>query len=92
MSLAFCTVTDMRCTDPPHEAPGWYDLYDTDYTMEVIEKYVIYVKTLIGHGVGYVLPDCVVLRYPQRSSQQKVTTTKPHWASTEPWPRQSREA
>ncbi|EJD51998.1 glycoside hydrolase [Auricularia subglabra TFB-10046 SS5] len=38
--------------DPPHEAPGWYDLYDTDYTMEVIEKYVIFVKTLIGYGVG----------------------------------------
>ncbi|KAH7106924.1 glycoside hydrolase [Auriculariales sp. MPI-PUGE-AT-0066] len=38
--------------DPPHEAPGWYDLYDTDYTMEVIEKYVVLVKTLIGYGVG----------------------------------------
>ncbi|KZW00403.1 glycoside hydrolase [Exidia glandulosa HHB12029] len=38
--------------DPPHEAPGWYDLYDTDYTMEIIEKYVIFVKTLIGHGIG----------------------------------------
>jgi len=40
--------------DPPHEAPGWYDLYDTDYTMEIIEKHVILVKTLIGYGVGCV--------------------------------------
>lgn len=44
----------IRRADPPHEAPGWYDLYDTDYTMEIIEKYVIFVKTLIGHGIGCV--------------------------------------
>ncbi|KAG0149322.1 hypothetical protein CROQUDRAFT_40038 [Cronartium quercuum f. sp. fusiforme G11] len=23
--------------DPPHEAPGWYDLYDTDSTMKIIQ-------------------------------------------------------
>jgi mannan endo-1,4-beta-mannosidase len=23
--------------DPPHESPGWYDVYDTDETMGVIE-------------------------------------------------------
>lgn len=22
--------------DPPHEAPGWYDVYDTDYAMKII--------------------------------------------------------
>ncbi|KAI7965570.1 hypothetical protein MJO29_001318 [Puccinia striiformis f. sp. tritici] len=24
--------------DPPHEPPGWYDLYDTDPTIEIIRK------------------------------------------------------
>ncbi|KAI8446672.1 glycoside hydrolase superfamily [Phakopsora pachyrhizi] len=24
--------------DPPHEAPGWYDLYDTDPTMKIVSK------------------------------------------------------
>lgn len=24
--------------DPPHEAPGWYDLYDTDGAMDVVAK------------------------------------------------------
>lgn len=22
--------------DPPHEAPGWYDLYDTDEAMNIV--------------------------------------------------------
>ena len=22
--------------DPPHEAPGWYDLYDTDKAMDIV--------------------------------------------------------
>jgi mannan endo-1,4-beta-mannosidase len=22
--------------DPPHESPGWYDLYDDDYAMEIV--------------------------------------------------------
>lgn len=25
--------------DPPHEPPGWYGVYDTDSTVEVIRKY-----------------------------------------------------
>ncbi|KAL9057987.1 MAG: hypothetical protein Q9162_001979 [Coniocarpon cinnabarinum] len=24
--------------DPPHEAPGWYDLYDTDATLDIIQN------------------------------------------------------
>ena len=24
--------------DPPHEAPGWYDLYDTDYAMDIVRR------------------------------------------------------
>ncbi|KAK4702460.1 mannan endo-1,4-beta-mannosidase, partial [Phenoliferia sp. Uapishka_3] len=24
--------------DPPHEAPGWYDLYDSDYAMEIVKN------------------------------------------------------
>jgi mannan endo-1,4-beta-mannosidase len=23
--------------DPPHESPGWYDLYDTDTAMDVVQ-------------------------------------------------------
>ncbi|KAG0147837.1 hypothetical protein CROQUDRAFT_42293 [Cronartium quercuum f. sp. fusiforme G11] len=23
--------------DPPHEAPGWYDIYDTDYAMDIVQ-------------------------------------------------------
>jgi mannan endo-1,4-beta-mannosidase len=22
--------------DPPHESPGWYDLYDDDHAMEIV--------------------------------------------------------
>lgn len=24
--------------DPPHESPGWYDLYDDDYAMEIVRR------------------------------------------------------
>jgi hypothetical protein len=24
--------------DPPHEAPGWYDLYDTDEAMNIVQR------------------------------------------------------
>ena len=24
--------------DPPHESPGWYDLYDDDIAMDIVEK------------------------------------------------------
>lgn len=24
--------------DPPHESPGWYDLYDTDEAMEIVAR------------------------------------------------------
>ena len=24
--------------DPPHESPGWYDLYDTDEAMNIIKR------------------------------------------------------
>jgi mannan endo-1,4-beta-mannosidase len=23
--------------DPPHESPGWYDLYDTDIAMDIVQ-------------------------------------------------------
>lgn len=24
--------------DPPHEAPGWYDVYETDYAMQIVKQ------------------------------------------------------
>lgn len=35
-------------------APGWYDIYDNDNTLNVMEKWVINVNAMIGHGMGYV--------------------------------------
>ena len=34
--------------DPPHESPGWYDLYDTDEAMNVVARQQADVKEWIG--------------------------------------------
>lgn len=37
--------------DPPHESPGWYDLYDTDNAMNIIAAQQTTIADWIqGHG------------------------------------------
>jgi mannan endo-1,4-beta-mannosidase len=37
--------------DPPHESPGWYDLYDTDKAMDIVHaQQKIIAKWIIKYG------------------------------------------
>lgn len=38
--------------DPPHEAPGWYDVYNTDYAMQIVQSQAGNVTWLIEKGLG----------------------------------------
>lgn len=38
--------------DPPHEAPGWYDLYDTDPTLEIVKTQASNVSHIIQHQIN----------------------------------------
>ena len=38
--------------DPPHEAPGWYDLYDTDDTMNIVYRQQQEIKDFLDRGVA----------------------------------------
>jgi mannan endo-1,4-beta-mannosidase len=38
--------------DPPHEAPGWYDLYDTDEAMNVVYRQQQEIAEFLGQGGG----------------------------------------
>ncbi len=35
--------------DPPHEAPGWYDVYDSDYALQIVRKQKEAVDKIIAH-------------------------------------------
>ncbi|KAI6914277.1 glycoside hydrolase [Hortaea werneckii] len=43
--------------DPPHESPGWYDLYDTDEAMNIVHRQQQEVERFLqkqnGHGKGW---------------------------------------
>ena len=43
--------------DPPHESPGWYDLYDTDEAMNILHRQQQEVERFLqkqdGHGTGW---------------------------------------
>ncbi|KAK6004863.1 hypothetical protein QM012_007642 [Aureobasidium pullulans] len=36
--------------DPPHEAPGWYDLYDTDEAMNIVYRQQQDIAKVLGKG------------------------------------------
>ncbi len=38
--------------DPPHESPGWYDLYDTDETMNIIYRQQQEIEAFLGGEQG----------------------------------------
>ena len=43
--------------DPPHEAPGWYDIYNTDRALGIVEAQKKNIDAFLskqhGHGHGY---------------------------------------
>ena len=49
---------DVWAGDPPHESPGWYDLYDTDEAMNIIHRQQLDIAAFLrdgkdGHGKGH---------------------------------------
>lgn len=38
--------------DPPHESPGWYDLYDTDHAMDVVARQQMIIAAWIKYYGG----------------------------------------
>ncbi|PLW22156.1 hypothetical protein PCANC_01003 [Puccinia coronata f. sp. avenae] len=58
--------------DPPHEPPGWYDLYDTDPTLKIISAQARNVSEIIkSHGHSGGSAKC----RPQHS--EKISATSP---------------
>ena len=49
---------DVWAGDPPHESPGWYDLYDTDEAMNIIHRQQLDIAAFLhdgkdSHGKGH---------------------------------------
>jgi mannan endo-1,4-beta-mannosidase len=49
---------DVWAGDPPHESPGWYDLYDTDEAMNIVHRQQLDIAAFLhdgkdGHGKGH---------------------------------------
>jgi hypothetical protein len=43
---------DVWAGDPPHESPGWYDLYDTDEAMNIIQRQQRNITAFLHEGQG----------------------------------------
>jgi hypothetical protein len=43
---------DVWAGDPPHESPGWYDLYDTDEAMNIIQRQQHNITAFLHEGQG----------------------------------------
>jgi mannan endo-1,4-beta-mannosidase len=44
---------DVWAGDPPHEAPGWYDLYDSDEAMNIIHHQQLNVEEFLRGQKGW---------------------------------------
>jgi len=43
---------DVWAGDPPHESPGWYDLYDTDEAMNIVHRQQLDIAAFLRGGKG----------------------------------------
>jgi mannan endo-1,4-beta-mannosidase len=44
---------DVWAGDPPHESPGWYDLYDTDEAMNIVHRQQLDIAAFLRSGKGW---------------------------------------